>query len=262
MDKKTIKILMKKVKKFKTWTEQTFVNPICYRVNGRLYYMTGFIKKGEVIGTAYFTLEGEEAKAEAYEAQLQLSTFADISKNVFTAGEDRLKIDPTYFTTLLAYPLDTERPDILAGYQAYTALWERHQKFCQLFEEYKDYYEYEVLIREEITVADVRKTQKTASTLDVYQYFTLNILLDKKDEIRAYVSFLETTPLWQELTKNQRVFAKGITEEENRLKTNLQTTEIVEYENHEEMLQRHFEYVIELNAEKIKEQQRFVRYPK
>ncbi|MFL2105288.1 hypothetical protein [Desemzia sp. FAM 23991] len=261
MDKNTIKQLTKRMKKFKTWTEGTFVNPISYRVNGKLYYMTGFTKGGESVGTAYFTLDGEEVKAEAYEAQTYLSTFADISKNIFSIGEDHLKIDLDYYTLPLAIPVDSELSEVIAGHQAYQKLWEWHQEYNQCILEYKDYYEKDVLIREEITVDDVRKTQKTAAIVNLYQYDTLKLLLEKNAEIEAYVAYLETTAEWKKLTKNQRYFVKELTKNKERLKNSLHTLDLIEAENREEMLQLNFDYGVKINVEQMIGQQQYIRYP-
>lgn len=261
MDKKVIKQLTKRMKKFKTWTEGTFINPITYRVNGKLYYMTGFTKGGEGVGTAYFTLDGEEVKAEACEAQTYLSTFADISKNILSIGEDHLKIDLAYYTAPLAIPVDSNRPDVIAGHQAYQQLWEWHQEYNQCILDYKDYYEKDVLIREEITVKDVRKTQKTAAMVNLYQYDTIKLLLNKNAEIEAYVAYLKTTKEWKKLTKDQRTFANGITKNKDKLENSIQTLAMIEDENREKMLQLNFDYGVKINAEQMIGQQQYIRYP-
>ena len=38
---------MKKVKKYKKWTEGVFVNPVYWEVNGKPYYMGGYLKNQE-----------------------------------------------------------------------------------------------------------------------------------------------------------------------------------------------------------------------
>lgn len=262
MDKHTVKQLTKRMKKFKTWTEGTFINPISYRVNEKLYYMTGFTKGGESVGTAYFTLDGEEVKAEAYEAQTYLSTFADISKNIFSIGEDHLKIDLAYYTAPLAILVDSELPEVMAGHQAYQTLWEWHQEYNRCFLDYKAYYENDVLIREEITVDDVRKTQKTAAMINLYQYDTIKLLLDKNAEIEAYVAYLETTKEWEKLTKDQRTFANEITKNKAKLENSLQTLALIEDEDRENMLQLNVDYGIKINAEQMIGQQAYIRYPR
>lgn len=261
MDKNTVKQLTKRMKKFKTWTEGTFINPISYRVNGKLYYMTGFTKGGKSLGMAYFTLDGEEVKAEAYEAQTYLSTFADISKNIFSIGEDHLKIDLAYYTALLAIPMDSKLPEVIEGHQAYQTLWEWHQEYNQCFLEYKQYYEQDVLVREEITVDDVRKTQKTATIINLYQYDTIKLLLDKNAEIEAYIAYLEETKEWGKLTKDQRTFANGITKNKAKLENSIHTLGLIEDEDREKMLQLNFDYGIKLNAEQMIGQQQYIRYP-
>ena len=68
MHNQTTKLLMKKVKKHKKWTEGVFVNPVYWEVDGTPYYMAGFTKNNESVATAYLTL-GEEKLEEVLKAQ-------------------------------------------------------------------------------------------------------------------------------------------------------------------------------------------------
>lgn len=262
MEKANIKKLMKKIKKYKTWTEGTFVNPISYRVNDKLYYMGGFQKGNEVVATAYLTLDGEEVREEANEAQLMLSNFADISKNIFVGGEERMKIDPAYFTVPLAVLLTTNQPQVKEGSEAFIKLWDVHQKYLQEFLAYKEYYEKDVMVREEITVDDVRKTQKTAAFFNMYQYKTLKTLLEKNEEIKIYAKYIESTPSWKTMTKNQREFITGITATKEKLKKSLDELDLIENADEEKMLQLNYEQAIKLNTEQMISQQKYIRYPK
>lgn len=250
------------MKNLKTWTEGTFVNPISYRVNNKLYYMGGFRKGNEVVATAYLTLDGEEEKKEAYEAQPYLSTFGDISNNIYAGGKERSKVDTTYFTVPLAVSLQTDQEEIKAGFEAYGKLWDLHQKYVRAYLEYKDYYENDVLVREEITISDVRKTQKTAAWINMYQYGTLKILVEKNSEIKAYVAYLENIDVWDTMTKDQRTFIKGVTEDKEKLQESLEELGLIEDENEEKMLQVNYEHAIQLNTEQMIGQQQYIRYPK
>ncbi|MBM6615479.1 hypothetical protein JTF06_11310 [Desemzia sp. RIT804] len=262
MEKETAKKLMKKMKKLKTWTEAIYVNPVSYRVNNKLYYAGGFRKENETVATAYMTLDGEEVKAEAYEAQPHLSTFGDISNNIHAGGDDRSKVDTTYFTVPLAVSLKTDQEEVKKGFEAYNKLWDLHQRYVQVYLEFKDYYENDVLVREEITISDVRKTQKTAAWINMYQYGTLKILVEKNNQIKAYVAYLESTDAWDKMTKDQRTFIKGVTETKEKLQENLEDLGLIEDEDEEKMLQLNYEYAIKLNEEQMIGQQQYIRYPK
>lgn len=264
MEKEKTKKLMKKMKKLRTWTEGVHVNPISYRVNNRLYYAGGFRKGEEEVASAYLTLDGEEVKEEVYEAQPYLSTFADISTNIFSIGKERLDVDTSVFTVPLSFQVDTPELEIKEGYEVYSKLLEFHQKIVETFLEYKNYYEHEVLIREEITISDVRKTQKTAVMINLYQYFNLEVILEKNAEIKAYASYLESTENWKKLNKVQRTFVKGITETKPNkptLKDKLNSLEIIKDEDKEKMFQRNLDHTIRLNAEQMIKQQKYIRYP-
>lgn len=250
------------MKKLKTWTEAIYVNPISYRVNNKLYYAGGFRKGNEVVATAYLTLDGEEVRAEAYTAQPYLSTFGDISNNIYTGGQDRLKVDTGYFTIPLAVPLNTDQKEVKEGFEAYSKLWDLHQKYVQNFLEFKDYYENDALVREEITVSDVRRTQKVAAWFNQYQYRTLKTLIEKNDEIKAYAVYLESTDTWNTWTKDQRTFIKGVTETKEKLQDNLEELGLIEDEDEERMFQLNYEYAIRLNEEQMVRQQQYIRYPR
>lgn len=53
MHDETTKLLLKKAKKHKKWTEGVFVNPVYWEVNGTPYYMAGFTKNNQSVATAY-----------------------------------------------------------------------------------------------------------------------------------------------------------------------------------------------------------------
>lgn len=262
MEKQTIKKVMKKIKKHKNWTEGIFVNPISYRVNNKLYYMGGFQKGNEVVATAYVTVDQEESRGEALKAQLILSNFSDISNNILSGGGERARIDPTYFTVPLAVKLTTDQQIIKEGFEAYTKLWKLHQKYVQEYQDYKEYYEKDVLVREEITISDLRSTQKAAARINMHQYHTLKTLLEKNDELKAYASYIESTPAWKNMTKNQREFITGATSTKDQLQKNLDELGMIENEDKEKMFQLNYENNITLNEQQMIRQQQYVRYPK
>lgn len=261
MDKETTKLLMKKVKKHSKWTEGTFVNPIYWTVNGKPYYMGGFTKGGESVATAYLTI-GEEVKEEALEAQQWLSLFADISKNILNASNDRLRVNPSYFTKTLAMPVSSGDPKVTEGRDAYAELWEIQQEYVQLANAYIDYYEKDVLVRGEITEADVHFTQEQANLLTVMEYRTLKALSQWNDEIQAFVAYLKTSGNLDELTKDEKYFVENIAENKENIEKNLAGLNLLIDKDLEKMIEINLERNKILNSEQIAAQRQYIRYPK
>lgn len=260
MDKKTEKLLIKKAKKLSKWYEGVFVNPIFWKVNEKSYYMAGFTVGNTPKATAYLTITGDEIKEEAYMAQAALSLMADSSKNIFTIGGERLRIDPAYYTSSLAIPVNSTESSITEGQTAFQQLWDVQQKFNQLTNEYQNFYD-NLLIREQLTQSDIDYTIETANWMNLYQYETLSILLNQKNVLRVYSNYLMTTKEWKSLSKDQRIFVSEITQNMDRVKESLRSLALIEQDDPEKM--------IELNLEKakidlkqgIEKQQQYIRYP-
>lgn len=163
----TTKLLLKKVKKHKRWTEGVFVNPVYWEVDGIPYYMAGFTKNNESVATAYLTI-GEENLEDALIAQPHLSLFADLSSNILNIGMDHLKIPIAFYIKPLSIPAATDNPPVQRGREAFDRLWDIQQKYSELVRDYKNYYGHDVLVRKHIVEADVVKTQEAANMLNMY----------------------------------------------------------------------------------------------
>ena len=118
------------------------------------------------------------------------------------------------------------------------------------------------MVREEITVDDVRTTQKTASKFNMYQYKTLKTLLEKNDDLKAFAAYIESTSAWKTMSNQQREFITGITSTKEQLKKSLDELNLIEHEDEEKMLQLNYEQTIKLNEEQMLSQQKYIRYPK
>lgn len=261
MDDQTTKLLMKKVKKHKKWTEGIFINPINWEVNGKPYYMAGYTKNNESVATAYLTIE-EEILEEALEAQQHLALFGDLSNNIFSIGMDRLKIDAGYFTKPLSIPVSATDQDVVKGREAYAEIWKIQQDFSSLVKDYKNYFDNDVLIRSRINPEDVSKTEDTALMVNMYQYLNLKTILDNHKEIQAFAAYLESTDSWSGLGKDPQTFLKGITDNAEKMRQNLNGLNMIENEDFETMKKLNYEKMIAENKEIIANQRKYIRYPK
>jgi hypothetical protein len=261
MHDKTTKLLMKKVKKHKKWTEGVFVNPMYWEVDGTPYYMAGYTKNNESVATAYLTL-GEEKFEEVLEAQPNLALFADLSNNIFNIGMDWLKIPVTYYTKPLSIPVKGADPKVHRGSEAFAQLWDTQQKFNALVKGYKDYFDNDVLIRKQLSEADVIKTQETANMVNMYQYRALRILLDHNDDIKSFAAYLENSDHWSTLNGEDQKFIKGITDNAKKMRANLAGLELIENEDFARMTQLNYDLMIEKNKKIIEGQRQYIRYPK
>ena len=260
MDDQTTKMLLKKAKKHKKWTETVFVNPIYWEVNGTPYYMGGFRKNNQSVASAYLTI-GEEKLEEALVAQPKLSLFADLSSNILSVGAERTSVEASFYTKPLGIAVLEQEPTVLQGRGAFAQLWEIQQKFKDLVKDYKNYYD-DVLVRGRITDEDINKTQETAIMVNMYQYLTLKTLLDQNAEIRTFTNYLERTNGWSDLTKDERTFVKGITENIDKMRKNLEGLGLIVVEDFEEMKKLNYDKMIEENKKIVAGQRQYIRYPK
>lgn len=260
MDKKTEKLLMKKVKKLSKWYEGVFVNPISWEVNGKPYYMAGFTVGNTPKATAYFTTVGEETREEAEIAQSSLSLVSDTSTNIFNVGRERLRINPAYYTGPLAIPVTTTEAAVVEGHKAFKQLWNVQQKFNQLTNEYQDFYD-NLLLREQLTQSDIDYTIETANWVNLYQYETLSILLNQNSVLRIYSNYLMTTKEWKDLSRDQRTFATKLTDNIEKIAQSLRSLELIEVENPEEMVELNLEKAKNDLRKGIKKQIKHIRYP-
>lgn len=261
MHDETAKLLLKKAKKHKKWTEGVFVNPVYWEVNGTPYYMAGFTKKNESVATAYLTT-GEEKLEEALIAQPNLSYFADLSSNIFIIATDRLKIPVSYYTKPLSIPVAGADQKVQQGRDAFAHFWEIQQKYNEMLIEYKDYYNNDVLIRKHITEEDLTKSKKIANMGDVYQYQTLKILLDSSEEILAFAAYLEKTPEWSDMSKEERKFIQSIAANKEELPEKMAALDLIQDSDFDRMVQLNYDRLMEKNKKIIEGQRQYIRYPK
>lgn len=260
MDKKTEKFLLKKAKKLSKWYEGVFVNPIFWEVNGKPYYMAGFTVNNTAKATAYLTTVGEETREEAEIAQSSLSLFSDTSTNIFKIGGEHLKIFTTYYTEPLKIPVNSTDLSVIEGHKAFEKLWNVQQKFNQLINNYKHYYD-ELLLREQLMQSDIDYNIETANWVNLYQYETLSLLLDRNSALRVYSNYLMKTKEWKSLSRDQRTFVTQITDNVAKIEENRRSLALIEVDDQEEM--------IALNKEKAKsdlkkgidKQKVHIRYP-
>lgn len=261
MDEGTNKLLMKKVKKYRNWTESVFINPIYWKVNDKPYFMAGFLKNNEPAGTAYITI-GEETKEEALEAQEKLALFANLSSNILQIGEARLKVESSYYINPLNTSVSKEEVRARRGRDAFAELWDVQQKFNRLIKDFKHYYEYEVLAREQLMETDLTIVQETANRVNMYQYMTLTTLLANHEELRAFANLLESENGRKKLPRNQLDFVKGITENQDVMKLSLEKLNMIANENLEKMELLNYSYSAWKNKRIIEGQRKYIRYPK
>lgn len=261
MHDETAKLLLKKAKKHKKWTEGVFVNPVCWEVNGTPYYMAVFTKNNKSVATAYLTI-GEEKLVEALIAQPNLSFFADLSGNVFNIAMKRLKIPISYYTKPLNISIDGADQQVQRGREAFTRFCEVQQKYNEMLREYKDYYNNDVLVRKQITEKDLSKTKEMANLGDIYQFRSLKILLDYSEDIQTFASYLEKTQEWSNLSKEERKFIQNIADNKKELQNNIAALEVIEDSDFERMIQLNYAYLMEKNKKIIEDQRQYIRYPK
>ncbi|MDN7242761.1 hypothetical protein QWY14_13185 [Planococcus sp. N028] len=261
MDEGITKLLMKKVKKHRKWAEDVFVNPIYWEVNGKPYFMAGFMKNNIATATAYLTI-GEETKEEVMLAQFPLALFANLSSSIFQIGEARMKVGSAFYINPLNIAVSTDNPKVLTGREAFAQLWDIQQKFNRLIKDFKHYYNYDVLVRKRITEEDIIKTQETANQVNMYQYLTVSTLLVRNDEIRAFANFLETTEGGKELDAEQLIFVKTITENKEALRYSLAMLDMIVDEDIEKMKELNYHYSLKKNKKIIEKQRQFIRFPK
>lgn len=257
----TTKLLMKKAKKQRKWTEGVFVNPVFWMVNGTPYYMAGFTRNNQSVATAYFTI-GEENVDEVLIAQPNLSYFADLSGNLSRMATDRANIPISYYTKPLDIPIMNASPQVQQGRDAFAHFWEIQQTFNQMLQDYTAYYNDDVLIRKHITDTDLSKMKEFAVLADIYQYQTLKILTSQGEDIQAFAAFLENTKEWSSLSRQEKKFIKGIAVGKENMQKNMEALDVLEANDFDQMVKLNYDHLINKNKAIIEGQRQYIRYPK
>ena len=162
--------------------------------------------------------------------QSSLSFFADTSNNIYRIGGEHLKIDTTYYTEPLKIPVNPTDLSVIEGHKAFEQLWNVQQKFNQLTNNYKRYYE-ELLLRERLMQKDIDHNIETANWANLYQYETLSLLLDQNKALRVYSSYLMTTKEWKSLSRDQRTFVTKMTDNVAKMEKNRRSLALVEVDD-------------------------------
>ncbi|TCI80379.1 hypothetical protein EVJ20_03440 [Exiguobacterium sp. SH0S1] len=257
----TTKLLMKKVKKHKKWTEGVFVNPVYWMVNGTPYYMAGFTRNNQSVACAYFTI-GDEKVDEVLIAQPNLSYFADLSGNLSQMATERLNIPITFYTKPLSIPVVNASPQVQQGRDAFEDFWEVQQAYNQVLRDYTAYYNDDVLIRKHITDTDLTKIKEFAVLADIYQHQTLKILTSQGEAIQAFAAFLENTQEWSSLSREEKKFIKRIAVGKENMQKNMDALNVLEANDFDQMVKLNYDHLINKNKAIIEGQRQYIRYPK
>jgi len=175
---------------------------------------------------------------------------------------DWLKIPVSYYIKPLSIPIIGADSRVQRGCEAFAQLWDIQQKFNALMKGYKDYYDHDVLIRKQLSEADVIKTQETANMVNMYQYRALRILLDHNNDIKSFAAYLENSDHWSTMNNEDQKFIKGITDNVEKMRANLEGLGLIENEDFARMTQLNYDHMIEKNKKIIEDQRQFIRYPK
>ncbi len=131
-----------------------------------------------------------------------------------------------------------------------------------MLKEYQIYYNNDVLIRKHITEEDLNKSKKIANMGDVYQYQTLKILLDTSEEILAFAAYLEKTPEWSDMSKEERKFIQSIAANKEELPEKMAALDLIEDSDFDRMVQLNYDQLMVKNKKIIEGQRQYIRYPK
>ena len=82
MDKETKKLVLKKAKKYKKWTEGMVINPFYWMEKGNPYYVVVYTRRKVPVASGFFTT-GEENYEDAMKAHRPLALFSDLGSNVY-----------------------------------------------------------------------------------------------------------------------------------------------------------------------------------
>ncbi|MTD30608.1 hypothetical protein [Planomicrobium sp. YIM 101495] len=261
MDKRTSKLLLKRVKSLSKWTEGVFVNPVSWEVNGKQYYMAGFTLRKRVIATAYLTLSGDEVREEALEAQRWLSLYSDISNNLLAAGKARMRVPHVFFQKPLEVEVPLSQQEAKEGREAFAKLWDIQQQYEKLAQEYITYYHSDALTRGLLEERDIRYTQKQANRANLLQYRTLKLLIEQQHSLQAFVDYLKTLPVYTKWRRNEREFLAGLLQNTSNLSKNLDDLGLIVHDNLGKMEQLNLAHNRKLNDRQVLEQRTNIRYP-
>lgn len=262
MDKKTGDLILSKGKKFKKWSEGIFVNPFYWVENGIPYYIVVYTKSTGSVASAFFTLNGEETKADVMKAHPPLALFSDLSSNIFNFGTARSEVGTGYYVKPLAIPVKSEDLQVVNGRQAFADLLKFQQDYNAMMKDFTNYYDNDVLVREKLEESDITKVQETVTNMNILQYKIGTTLQMYEKDIEAFVAYLQTQEGWKDLDKAGQAFLKGITKDMRKAKKELDEMDVLVDENPGKMFQLNYSRMIERNKQAIENQKKNIRYPK
>lgn len=168
------KQLFKAASKYKKWLENITLNPFNYAMNGRRYHFAIYHRKGPQHLSGYAIISLEKGPEEEYRnALFPLTLFSAASTNIFNIMGPRSKILPRYYRGVIEAIQSSNYSDdgtMKAGKEAFEKLLELQIPFNNLYEEYENYYDNQVLVKKSITDEDIDYTITVLSKLDLIQF--------------------------------------------------------------------------------------------
>lgn len=261
MDEKTMKLILKKGKKYKKFSEGIFVNPFYWVENGNPYYAVGYTKGNGSVASAFFTV-GEEDKEDAMKAHPPLALFSDLTRNIYSNGLERSKVNLRYYMQPLNIPVNSQDNAVNEGRAAYAELLRLQREFNDFMKDYTNYYDNEILAKGEITNKDVEKAQQSVVELDMYQYQIGSVLLNQHQNIEAFEAYLKKQDDWKKLDKETIGFLNGITKNMDKVQKDFEGLDLIVNEDRERMFQLNYDKMIADNEKAMESQKKNIRYPK
>ncbi|MBM7715937.1 hypothetical protein JOC94_002948 [Bacillus thermophilus] len=193
--------LMKEAARYKKWFERYSLNPFAYDINGRKYHYVIYhgSKTSDFKGYAIISLDGGP-KSEYREAIFPLKLMSAAGHNIFNLAGPRSKVLPEYFKGVID-AVETHfsnDPTMREGNQLFKELMNLQVRFNNLFHEYKNYYDNDLLVKKEIIDHDIDYTLTVAAKLDLFQ-FKQGLILEKMDN--------HFSEFFQKVMKEKKVFS-------------------------------------------------------
>lgn len=261
MDDKTTKLILKKGKKYKKWTEGMGVNPFYWVENGNPYYVVIYMGGTKSTASAFFTT-GKENKEDALRAHPPLATFSELSTNIFDYGAKRADVGMGYYTKLMAIPFHSTDEQAAEGREAFAELSKYQDEYNELFKEFTHYYDHDVLVREKLEESDIVKVQETVVKADLLQYRIGTALQKHGKDIVKFVEYLESREEWEKLDRSNQIFIKEITKNMSKAKKELDDLNLIIDEDPERMFQLNYDKLVEDIKKSMANQRKNIRYPK
>ncbi|WP_144461257.1 hypothetical protein [Siminovitchia fortis] len=209
------KQLVKEAGKYKKWLEAYSINPYSYPINGRAYYLTIYGKNPQQFkGYAVILVDGGPSE-EYRHALFPLTIFSAANANIFDFGGPRSRILPTYYQGIIQEIQTSADPNLAKTSELFSKLLELQLPFNQLYREYDDFYNQEIMAKKTIADKDIEHTLITLAKLDLLQ-FRQGVLLETYDEIMPEF-FRKAKEMRGKLPSESWNFIKGMQDNRNIL---------------------------------------------